>query len=153
MRMNNSSGEPSIRSACRAASKLKNQLRDHPGQSNGESPKPRLKRGLINIDDNITTSPCLIGTEMIERPEWELVDPAPAQAHKPSHALEALLGPHWRWKVAGLAVLATGLVVFFLTIVSALALIVVSGGLLSLAIGKVMYWMRDKRVSTLPRRK
>lgn len=90
---------------------------------------------------------------MIERSEWELVDPAPAQARKPSHALEVLFGPHWRWKVAGLAVLATGFVVFFLTIVSALALIVVSGGLLSLAIGKVMYWMRDKRVSTLPRRK
>lgn len=100
------------------------------------------------------TSPCIIGTEMIERPEWELVDPAPAQeAHRPLHVLEALLGPHWRWKAAGLAVLATGLVVFFLTIVSALALIVVSAGLLSLAIGKVMYWMRGKRVSTLPRRK
>jgi hypothetical protein len=68
------------------------------------------------------------------------------------HVLEALLGPHWRWKAAGLAILATGLVVFFLTIVSALALIVVSAGLLSLAIGKVIYWMRGKRVSTLPRR-
>jgi hypothetical protein len=119
----------------------------------------RFKRNLINIDDNMITSPCIIGTEMIERPEWELVDPAPAQeahrpshAHRPLHVLEALLGPHWRWKAAGLAVLATGLVVFFLTIVSALALIVVSAGLLSLAIGKVMYWMRGKRVSTLPRR-
>jgi uncharacterized membrane protein HdeD (DUF308 family) len=90
---------------------------------------------------------------MIERPEWELVEPAPAEAHRPPHLLQALLGPHWRWKVAGLAVLATGLVVFFLTIASVLALLVVIGGLLSLAIGKVMHWMRDGRVSTLPRQK
>jgi uncharacterized membrane protein HdeD (DUF308 family) len=90
---------------------------------------------------------------MIERPEWEIVDSAPAQAHQALHALEALFGPHWRWKVGGLAILATGLVVFFLTIASVLALLVVIGGLLSLAIGKVMHWMRDGRVSTLPRQK
>jgi uncharacterized membrane protein HdeD (DUF308 family) len=90
---------------------------------------------------------------MIERTEWEIVDSAPAQAHQTPHMLKALLGPHWRWKAAGLAVLATGILVFLLTIVSALAVIVVTGGLLSLTIGKVMHWMRDRQVSTLPRRK
>jgi uncharacterized membrane protein HdeD (DUF308 family) len=90
---------------------------------------------------------------MIEKPEWEIVDSAPAQAHRPAHVLETLLGAHWRWKVAGLAILATGLLVFFLTIVSALALMVVIGGFLSLAIGRVVHWLRAKRVSIPPHQK
>jgi hypothetical protein len=89
---------------------------------------------------------------MIERPEWEVVDSAPTRP-PPSHVLEMLLGRHWRWKVGGFAVLASGLLILLLTVMGAVMVILVVGAFVTLAIGKVTHWLRDKRVSNLPCRK
>lgn len=60
--------------------------------------------------------------------EWEVVDSSPHQRRpRVGDLLQVLLGPHWRWKIAGFAILATAAItlgvliagVFFVGVVTA----------------------------------
>lgn len=47
---------------------------------------------------------------MNDKPEWELIDrPGRGRKLRASDLLRAVLGPYWRWKLAGIAVAAAAL--------------------------------------------
>lgn len=88
---------------------------------------------------------------MVEKTEWEVVD-APEQARRPSmrDILKGMLGPHWRWKVLGGAVVAGITLVFFAAITTLAVLAGAAGALILLVIGKIRQWLHraEHTVST-----
>lgn len=87
---------------------------------------------------------------MNEHTDWELLDAPPAGARpqpKPrlQDVLKALLGPHWRWKVFGAAVLASMALVLLLTVTGVALLLIAAGALLSIGAGKLRRWLRRER--------
>lgn len=83
---------------------------------------------------------------MTEKTEWEIVD-APAQdapRQTPPQFLKHMLGPWWRWKIAGLVVAAGAALMFFLTIAAVFILGVMVVAVLSIGVGKVRQWLRAR---------
>lgn len=79
---------------------------------------------------------------MTEKTEWELVD-APSPGTRPTlrDVLKALLGPHWRWKIAGAAVVASVALALLLTLTGVAALLLVAVAILSIGVGKLRHWL------------
>lgn len=87
---------------------------------------------------------------MSEKVEWEIVDDAPRRnsgawqsASGPTgpnaaygHPLQALLGRWWRWKVAGVALVAVCLLTLVAIFAGVFVLAAAAGVLLSLAVAK-----------------
>jgi len=80
---------------------------------------------------------------MTEKTDWEVVD-APAQNRRSptlTDLLRALLGRRWRWKIAGIGMLAGLVLAFVVTLVVTVAgvavLLIGAGALLSLGNGKL----------------
>lgn len=85
---------------------------------------------------------------MTEKPEWELLD-APPQGARPKlrDILKALLGPHWRWKMFGAALVASLALTLMLMLAGVAVVLIVAGTLLSFGIGKLRRWLgRERRV-------
>lgn len=79
---------------------------------------------------------------MTEKTEWELIDaPSSDTQSKPGHLLKKLLGPWWRWKLAGAATVASMALVFFATLAGMIILLVLAGTILSFGIGKLRRWL------------
>lgn len=91
---------------------------------------------------------------MSEKIEWEVVDEAGPRASAgapPSlgEVLKAMLGRHWRWKIAGAAIVGTIILALILTLTGVVALVMVSVAVLSVAISKLRRWIgRDRRSLT-----
>ncbi|WP_019143401.1 hypothetical protein [Noviherbaspirillum massiliense] len=83
---------------------------------------------------------------MIEKTEWEVVD-APSPGARPTlrQLLQGVLGPHWYWKLAGMAVVASLALVLFATITGVILVLAATGALLSFGIGKFRQWMAHGR--------
>lgn len=93
---------------------------------------------------------------MTEKTEWEIVDvPATENRDTPNgrkslpQLMQSLLGPWWRWKVAGVAALATLVVVFFVAVIGTLILIGTGAALLGLGASKLRrWWLQRGHTST-----
>lgn len=87
---------------------------------------------------------------MAEKTEWELVD-APASDSSSSQeqqrqqqaqqtvwrSMQTLLGPWWRWKLAGTAILAAATLVFFITVTGVAIVLLSATALVALGVNKV----------------
>ncbi|MES2535551.1 MAG: hypothetical protein V4632_06720 [Pseudomonadota bacterium] len=81
---------------------------------------------------------------MPEKTEWEIVDgPAPGARPTLRQLLLTVLGPWWRWKLAGIAVVAITVLVFFATVVGVFMLVLSAAAILALVVRKVTQWMRS----------
>jgi hypothetical protein len=91
---------------------------------------------------------------MTEKTEWELVD-APAsesaeaqqrqkQAQQQTlwRSMQALLGPWWRWKLAGTAILAAATLAFFITVTGVAIVLLSAAALVALGVNKVRQVLR-----------
>lgn len=91
---------------------------------------------------------------MNEHTEWELLDAPPSDAGRQPRprprlqdVLKALLGPHWRWKTFGMAVLASMMLVLLVTLTGIALVLVAAGALLSIGAAKLRRWLaRERRV-------
>lgn len=87
---------------------------------------------------------------MTERVEWEVVDaPAPGKRPTMQQLMKTLLGPWWRWKIAGAATVAAVVVVFFATLTGIILLLMVAIGIMSVGIGKFRRWLRRRSNGSL----
>jgi hypothetical protein len=95
--------------------------------------------------------PLYQGSEMTEKIEWEVVDtPSPSARPTIWKLIKALLGPWWRWKVIGAAIIATLALLFFVTITGVIILVGVAGVVISIGIAKARRWLRrDGKSSAL----
>jgi hypothetical protein len=91
---------------------------------------------------------------MAEKVEWEVVDvPQPhAQSQSSSypqpnlqHLLKTILGPWWRWKVAGIVSLAGVVLVLFAMVTGVVAILMTAGIATVLVIGKASQWVRQRK--------
>lgn len=94
---------------------------------------------------------------MNEKTDWELLDgPSPA-AKAPSlqELLRALLGRGWRWKLAGVAVIAglvLALVVTLAITVAGVAIVLLgTAALLSLVVARLRRWIGRSQRALTPR--
>ncbi len=84
---------------------------------------------------------------MTENTEWEVVDnDAPPQDRRQTlqQLIKNILGPWWRWKIAGLVAIAGVAMVFFLTVAAVFVLGLMAVLIVSLCIAKVRQWMRRR---------
>ncbi len=87
---------------------------------------------------------------MPEKTEWEIVDgpDGPSQQETrqspptPQQMMRNMLGKWWRWKIAGFILAAGVALVFFLTVTSAVVLVLVAAGIVSIGVGRVRQWLR-----------
>lgn len=112
---------------------------------------------------------------MTEKTEWEIVDVAVPEAHdggqqsaqqeqygeqrrEQFHAqygvppnmqqsMKTLLGPWWRWKLAGAAVALTVVLVLVATLAGAMLLVVTVAAMASFGIAKLRQWLRRANTS------
>ena len=88
---------------------------------------------------------------MTEKTEWEIVDEPGQQAHRsadPESMAKGLLGPWWRWKVAGVATVAALVIALFLAFAGVVVVFMVAAALLSIFIGKFTRWLRGSHAAT-----
>jgi predicted lipid-binding transport protein (Tim44 family) len=90
-------------------------------------------------------------TTMNETTEWEVVDaPAPDARQTMRQLMKTLLGPWWKWKIAGVATIAGLALVFFAALTGVLMLVILIGAITSVGIGKFRQWRRrDRRAVSL----
>ncbi|HYD82083.1 MAG TPA: hypothetical protein VEC06_19945 [Paucimonas sp.] len=75
---------------------------------------------------------------MSEHVEWEVVDePAPGASRPRVDRMKAMLGRHWKLKLAGLAAAGIALFVFVLMLAGVVLLLTAGVALLSVAIAKL----------------
>ncbi len=84
---------------------------------------------------------------MTEKTEWEVVDEVRDKARtEPRQTIQdlmkTLLGPWWRWKLAGTATVAGLAIVFFATLTGMIALLLSAAAIVSIGIGKLRQWWR-----------
>lgn len=87
---------------------------------------------------------------MNEHTEWEVLDAPPSDAGRQARprlqdVLKALLGPHWRWKIFGMAVLASMMLVLLVTLTGIALVLVAAGALLSIGAAKLRRWLARER--------
>ncbi|MDB5772882.1 MAG: hypothetical protein JWM42_3256 [Burkholderia sp.] len=86
---------------------------------------------------------------MTERVEWEVVDgPAPGKKSTPQQLFKNMLGPWWRWKIAAVATVAAVVLVLFVTLAGVVLLSLAAIGILAVALGKFLKWMRRSQGTT-----
>lgn len=105
---------------------------------------------------------------MVEKTEWEVVDDPGSSArntgrapeyeqnetrHAPrsAQAASAMLGPWWKWKLAGVAALALVAFAFFATVIGVAALSLVALALVGAGVRKVRHWLRGERSTSIMR--
>jgi hypothetical protein len=101
---------------------------------------------------------------MSEKVEWEIVDDtasrrdsgarqsdATADASAARNPLQALLGPWWRWKIAGFALVAVLALVLLTLFAGAFLLAAAAGVALSLAAAKARRLFGRQRNTVAPR--
>ncbi len=88
---------------------------------------------------------------MNDKVEWEIVDDAQQtqQGNRPpphpatsQDALKAMLGPWWRWKLAGMFVLAALALVLVTAVAGVLVVTGVVLALVTFAVARVRNWLR-----------
>lgn len=92
---------------------------------------------------------------MTEKTDWELVDGPSSTAQAPTlrDMLRALLGRNWRWKIAGIGIVASLVLVLVVTLAITAAgvafILLATGAVLSLGIAKLRRWLgRGQRALT-----
>lgn len=89
-----------------------------------------------------------------EQVEWEVVDNVSQQEQaKAGRAarMRAMMGPWWRWKIAGLLTVAGLLLTLAAVLASMLVVVGVAAVLLSLAVAKIRQMLRQPGSSVTPR--
>jgi hypothetical protein len=95
-----------------------------------------------------------------EKTEWELVDAdAPSSSNRsgaydaygnaydgkapqsPMHLLKAVLGPYWRWKIAGLAIVASLALILLATVAGVFMVTMSAVVIMAVIIRKLKYWL------------
>jgi len=116
---------------------------------------------------------------MTEKTEWEVVDDPAAGARRSYYAgyadqarqadeagyvpggdprraaqaaTAAMLGPWWKWKLAGVASLALVVFAFFATVVGVAALSLVALAIVAAGARKVKLWLRGDRNTSIMKR-
>ena len=91
---------------------------------------------------------------MTEKPEWEVVDAPPQDTRQTlQQLLKNMLGPWWRWKIAGLVVAAGAALIFFLTVTAVFVLGVMAVAVVSIGVAKIRQWLRSKPGSAVRERR
>lgn len=79
----------------------------------------------------------------MNKSSWEVVDETlPNQPATAQHLLSSFLGNWWKWKAALLIVLATFMLIVFVTFAGILVLLATVAVLISLVLKKIMRWLR-----------
>lgn len=85
---------------------------------------------------------------MVNKVEWEVVDaPSPQASQATTHFMKALLGPWWKWKVAGAAVAIGATLVLFATLAGILLLIVSLVAVMAFGVSRLKKWLRRDRAT------
>lgn len=91
---------------------------------------------------------------MTEKTEWEIVDAPPSASSDPRqtvwHALRAMLGPWWRWKLAATTIVAALTLAFFVALTGAMILVAAATAAVAIGIGRFRRWMRRDRAGVSP---
>jgi hypothetical protein len=89
---------------------------------------------------------------MTQKTDWELLDTTARHTRPASlpDMLKTLLGRHWRWKLAGIALVAglalTLVIVFAVTLAGIAVLVLGATALFSLAVARLRRWLgREQR--------
>lgn len=93
---------------------------------------------------------------MTEKTEWEVVEgDAPPQDRRQTlqQLMKNLLGPWWRWKIAGLATVAGMALIFFLSVAAVFILGFMAFAIVALCIAKIRQWMRRRPGSSVRERR
>lgn len=100
---------------------------------------------------------------MIEKTEWEVIDDSATNTRDSSrdpfresryaarNATEAMLGRWWKWKLAGVAILAVVAFAFFATIIGVASMALVALALLGAGVRKVRQWLSGDRSTSVMR--
>lgn len=91
---------------------------------------------------------------MAEKSDWELVDvndgPGGQKGYEPPpppptlpQVLRALLGKWWAWKLAGLAIVFSAVLVLLATVAGVLVVLAAGAALVSAAVARFRKWRRD----------
>lgn len=82
---------------------------------------------------------------MTEKTEWEVVDEQPrGERPRARDFMKALLGPRWRWKVAGGAIVSGIVLVTVAALTTMFALLLAAGAVVSIAVAKMRRWLRGQ---------
>ncbi len=90
---------------------------------------------------------------MNETTEWEVVDAPASGATAPDarqtirQLMHGMLGPWWKWKVAGAAAIAGAALVFFAALAGIFMLLILIGAIGSVGIGRFRQWLHRNRRS------
>jgi len=94
---------------------------------------------------------------MIEKTEWEIVDSPPpnngstADGRKSFlQVMQNLLGPWWRWKVAGATVIAVVALAFFAAVIGMIILIGTATAVVGIGASKLRQWGRQRGRASTP---
>lgn len=85
---------------------------------------------------------------MIEKTEWEVIDDGaqsnarPNARPTPQHLLRAMLGPYWRWKLAGFFILTGIVLAILVAFVGAVVLALTAAGIVLFATTKIKRWLQ-----------
>jgi hypothetical protein len=84
---------------------------------------------------------------MPEKTEWEVIDDGaqsdarPNMQPTPQQLLRAMLGPYWRWKIAGFFILAGVVLALLIAFVGAVALTMAAAGFVLFATATIRRWL------------
>lgn len=80
---------------------------------------------------------------MNEKTEWEVVDaPAPDARQTVLQLMKNMLGPWWKWKIAGAVTVAGVALVLLAALTGVFMVVIVIAALASVGIGKFRQWLR-----------
>lgn len=94
---------------------------------------------------------------MIEKPEWEVIDDGPQSNTQPNsrptapELLRAMLGPYWRWKIAGFLILAATILTILAVFVGAIVLVLFATAVVLFVTTKIRRWLQPSSGTHLPK--
>jgi len=96
----------------------------------------------------------MMSEQKLEQAEWEVVDnvgPQPRPRAAQAAMMQALLGRWWRWKVAGMAVVACVMLALVAALAGVFFVLGLAVVLVSIAVAKIRQALRQHGSSITPR--
>lgn len=82
---------------------------------------------------------------MIEKTQWEVVDePQAGQRPSSSNFLNLLLGPYWKWKLLGGAIVVSIAVIIFAMLSGIVIFLGTIAAISAFVLAKLMHWLQPK---------
>lgn len=92
---------------------------------------------------------------MIEKTEWEVIDegaqPPPNTRPTAQQLLRAVLGPYWRWKLAGLFIITGVILTLLAAFVGVIVLVLSAAAIVFFATTRIRRWLQRGSGTHLPK--